>query len=327
MVRKRQGFTLIELLVVIAIIAVLIALLLPAVQAAREAARRAQCVNNLKQFGLSLHNYHDVSGCFPMGQGLNVATSSTSNISAQARLLPYMEQTMIANAINFNLASSVPANSTSLATNVSTFLCPSDSMTVVPTGEAGINYRVNYGTSVVNAYGAEDTANTNNGVMPPPNGPFFLDVQVRIADIVDGTSNTAAFSEHLKGDFSNAISSPNSDTYEPGTHPISADAALSDCLAVNILDLTKQGNSNAGAPWMTDGHTMTRYYHAFTPNTRSCMYPPQRVSTTANSLHAGGVNVTMCDGSVRFFKNSISLTAWRAVGTRNGAEIVSSDAE
>jgi prepilin-type N-terminal cleavage/methylation domain-containing protein/prepilin-type processing-associated H-X9-DG protein len=321
---RRRAFTLIELLVVIAIIAVLIALLLPAVQAAREAARRAQCVNNLKQLGIALHNYHDVNGSFPIGLSLNVATGSSTNISQQTRLLPFMEQAVIANAINFNLTSTNAVNSTALVTGVNTFLCPSDDRNMLPAGWAGINYRVNYGSSIVNTYGAQDTAAVNTA-MPPPNGLFFLDFLVRIADVIDGTSNTAAFSEHVKGDFSNAISTELSDTYQPGTHPTSADQAYQDCRAVDITDLTKQGNSNGGAPWMSDGHTSTRYYHGSPPNSRSCMFPPQRISTTANSRHPGGVNVTMGDGSVRFFKSTVSLPTWRAVGTRNGGEVISSD--
>ncbi len=104
----RRGFTLIELLVVIAIIAVLIALLLPAVQAAREAARRSQCVNNLKQIGLALHNYHQTNDKFPIGSANNGNLTPTTGIawngvSAHAQMLPYFEQQAVYNSINFNM--------------------------------------------------------------------------------------------------------------------------------------------------------------------------------------------------------------------------------
>jgi prepilin-type N-terminal cleavage/methylation domain-containing protein len=148
--RRRSGFTLIELLVVIAIIAVLIALLLPAVQAAREAARRAQCINNLKQIGLALQNYHDVFLCFPFGKGPDyMAIDPNAPVyarwSTQSQILPFLEQKPLFDSINFSLPPDVPdlggggmgdmmpaytspnsANSTAVRVRISAFICPSD---------------------------------------------------------------------------------------------------------------------------------------------------------------------------------------------------------
>jgi prepilin-type N-terminal cleavage/methylation domain-containing protein/prepilin-type processing-associated H-X9-DG protein len=328
--RNRRGFTLIELLVVIAIIAVLIALLLPAVQAAREAARRAQCVNNLKQLTLAMHNYIDSNEALPLGRTLQAGTYRP--FSEQARLLMYMEQNNVFNALNFSLSSYDPSNVTGAAATINSFLCPSDAGWVVPPGlilpgypSGAVSYRGNEGTSVAMWYGTDDTSNVNNGIVPAPNGLFHSDNLIRIADITDGTSNTAAFSEHLIGDFSNSIATDASDTFEPGTHPLTSDDAYQQCLGSVITNLAQQGYSNVGAPWTYGYHSTTSYWHSGPPNSRSCMFPPSRISTTANSRHPGGVNVSMADGSVRFIKNTVNLPTWRALGTRNLNEVVSAD--
>ena len=315
---KRQAFTLVELLVVIAIIGVLIALLLPAVQMAREAGRKLQCQSNLRQFGTALHNYATSVGCFPPATVLG-ANGTWTSISTHAMLLPYIEQDAVRRLVNFNFPYNHPSNAQAVQASVPMFLCPSD-IDDLPLEIGGRNnYYVNQGTNLV--FGLPDTVSGQpNFGKPMPNGVFFRNSAVKFRDIRDGTTNTAAMCEKLKGDGNNGVSTVRSDTFRPGTYPDNIDDAVRDCLAVDTSDLTKQGVSIVGAPWMYAYHSTTIYYHTAGPNGRSCMYPPNRIMTTAGSNHPGGVNLLLCDGSTRFVAEGITLAVWRGLGTRSGAE-------
>ena len=145
---------------------------------------------------------------------------------------------------------------------------------------------------------------------------------LKFADIIDGTANTAAFSEHGLGDFSNAISTPMTDTYWPKTDPATPDEAVTLCNAINPLDLQFQRVSDVGAPWLQGYHSTSNYFHVAPPQGRSCMFPPGRIATTAQSFHTGGVQVARCDGSTGFVAQTIDLIIWRALGSRNGGETV-----
>ena len=249
--RRVRGFTLIELLVVIAIIAVLIALLLPAVQAAREAARRTQCVNNLKQLGLAMANYSSANSCFPMGavpestigsSGSSLGRSAWGSWSAQATMLPFLEQSPIYNAANFqvvcmgNVGQGADANYTVVLTKINAFLCPSSTPypgTSYPVGSGqsyesgnspGNNYFASAGSSLnvfaagYGAFGADGSA-APNGVFQH-GGSAFAE-----RDVTDGLSNTIAFGEWKTGDNnSNKLTLPQ-DIIITGSLPSGASAS------------------------------------------------------------------------------------------------------
>jgi hypothetical protein len=126
------------------------------------------------------------------------------------------------------------------------------------------------------------------------------------------------------GDMSNGIATEKTDSFWTKTWPSTPDQAISDCQSFLVTDLSFQGLSTAGVPWIT-GSTSAMYNHVSVPNKRTCIFPPGRIMNTANSYDPGGVNLTLCDGSVRFVKDSISLAIWRALGSRNGGEVVSAD--
>ena len=335
--RSRRGFTLIELLVVIAIIAVLIALLLPAVQSAREAARRAQCVNNLKQIGIGMHNYLSAIGLFPPGR-INTHIAGMGDCwGAYAQILPYMEQKPIYDAFNFSLApDSDAANATGAGMFIAAFLCPSDGpLTQAQTGYAMHNYLLNVGTT----YSAVQTPAAP--LTGTPDGIFFENSNIGPAQIIDGLSGTVAVTETIRSDLSVGATNLLNGFVITGNNTSTGPAITDDssyqsqCLTGSPpgFQVTRGSKWFYGAP----GHSL--YNHRRTPNDklydcRGClphsirsdpMWSYLSLNITGRSRHPGGVNSLMADGSVHFMKNSINLVVWQGLGSRNGGEVLSAD--
>src|SRR5262249_28310952 len=201
-----------------------------------------------------------------------------------------------------------PVNAGPRAQPITLFLCPSDPQSMVPSGWAGNNYVANYSADIrwqqdqSGATGVYWFANSST------------DRGARVADITDGTSNTAAFSERLKGDWSNATATARTDFFNTGASPTTQDQAVSACESLDPTNLAFQQRSDGGGYWLRGWH-MTMYTHASPPNGRACNFNKNATTTMpASSGHVQGVNLALCDGSVRFAPNSISIATWRAVG-------------
>jgi prepilin-type N-terminal cleavage/methylation domain-containing protein/prepilin-type processing-associated H-X9-DG protein len=357
------GFTLIELLVVIAIIAVLIGLLLPAVQAAREAARRAQCVNNLKQLGLAFHNYADTNGSFPMGDqyGLHSGGWVRQNAGPFLAMSQFFEQGNVYNSYNNQIFLYVAPNSTVNGFGLSILWCPSDGdvngkrytgpdntgWDDIPIPMTFTSYAGNSGPLYY--YGRDGTlpilqtlVSQNQGIFEHAGRPFGTTINapngtvVTLGMITDGTSNTVLVGEHS---YSKAAKD-RQDWWGPNwwTTGMVGDGAYSALFPPNFFK-----SRRAAVPPSTDCPT--------------CFGPPNKFPTgdnfacTASSLHPGGANFAMCDGSVRFIKDTVNswnpfliqyngrnaaytgvngaippYGIYQALHTRSGGEVISADA-
>lgn len=315
--RGRFAFTLIELLVVVAIIAVLVGLLLPAVQRVRAAASRLSCQNNLKQIGLALHNHQAALGRLPPGRG----APAPAIFSPHAYLLPHLEQDNLRGLIDFTAppaAFTVPPatvydgarNYPAATTLVRTLVCPTD-----PTGG-----RVPGSAFAGTSYAASAGSGANSGALAGADGVFFLGSAVRLEDVADGTSNTAAFAERPVG---GGGVGPGDARRVMLEIPGGGDTTATTCQPANGA-----WNTERGAKWIVGNYGNTLYNHAEPPNPPGpdCLNATQQKGRlAARSAHAGGANVLLCDGGVRFARDAIAVRAWQAMATRAGGEAVETE--
>ncbi|RLT12972.1 MAG: DUF1559 domain-containing protein [Planctomycetota bacterium] len=330
---KTRGITMIELLVIISIISMIALIIIPGIQASRESARKAQCVNQLKQFGVAIAQFETTNREFPA----SITSSDTTawkrvgfqSMSVHMQILPYLEQKPLYDSVNLNphpnsrfLAFASLSNFTALQTRVGTFLCPSDRFKKLP----GNSYRANVGPN-------PDLLELQHVSEPKGGGGALRPLYpTKASEFTDGLSKTVGLSERVAG--SNEISfSKDRDLWFTGLEK--SRGLVSNDELVEICGIPNPNPSEfyaaLGTYWLPGRYADTVYNHVGTPNAPfpDCVMheklyegrpPLNTAAVTARSRHNGGVQVLLMDGSVSFVKNSITYSIWRAISTRSGNE-------
>ena len=321
---RRCGFSLVELLVVIGIIGALTALLIPAVQSSRTAASRTACANNLRQLGLAAHHHVSARGYFPPGSVAKEFPADPQHAwtfyrwSALAQLTPYLENTAIHDALDLTVPlygstfAVRPENAEGVRAFVAEFICPADEVRRLNEEFGPTSYAACTGTGA------------KGGSPREADGVAFINSEITIAQISDGTSKTALISESILGD-------PRPNNHDPQTeYKFSFLAPLSEALCSGTVQWNV--SDARGFAWANGEYRCALYNHRLAPNspTPDCIGvqiggPVQTRYTpfgwrAARSRHAGGVNLLLADGSLQFVADEIDLEVWRAVSTIAGDE-------
>ena len=329
--QRPKAFTLIELLVVIAIMAVLLALLLPAVQQAREAARRIQCSNNLKQLALAVHNYAGVCTVLPPSSCINPSVTVTGNNGSwgiHGRLLPFLEQGNLFSLVDLNTAWDFQQAISGL--KIASYSCPSDPLSDRSRDAGGgrailfpTTYGFNFGTWFV----------WNPATRAGGDGATHPNSRLNFASFTDGTSHTLLVSEVKAW-------TPYRRNGGPPSTAIPASVTEAQSIVASGAEFKDTGHTewpdgrvhhegftttlvpNSNVPCANAGKTYDCDYNSWQEGRNGLSGQPSYAIITSRSFHTGIVQVALVDGSVRTISNSIDLGLWRALGTRDGGEVV-----